>query len=538
MQEFGAGFGSIYYTPGESNTGIPNFSENSMYSLPVSYGADGYNRVSWVDWSTNGKDGFTHMIPEIQTYSAMAYGEYTLSGEANLTPYFEVMYSQRDSFHNSGAYQLSPYVPANNPFSPCNPAAVGGVDCGDAWDAVLRSPEYAARFSDAYGVTPQEYYDNGWGNFFNNPEGDAPLGALLMRPIVHVMGDRTLSDVTANQQRIVLGLRGDMPFMNFGTIDDWAFDFYAMQSDSDGDSSRPGIRGDRLDHALGWNSANGDMPCVDDFDQGLSADVTSGCVPVNMWASSLYDTVPKVGKKPFPLVVFPHGGPHVREVILYDEWAQLLANRGYMVLQPQYRMSLNYGMDHFLDAFIDGSQAGRKMQDDKVDGALFLVEKGFADPDRMAMFGWSYGGYAALVAASRTPQIYQCVIAGAAVSNMHRQANDFLNRDDGIGEIWREVYLYGAVQPTEEVSKVNVPVLLIHGSVDHRVLLRQAKMYLKELKKYNKPHKYVELEGAGHFSNTLFYHHQLELYTEITEFLANDCGPNGISRDLSAAISN
>jgi len=184
-------------------------------------------------------------------------------------------------------------------------------------------------------------------------------------------------------------------------------------------------------------------------------------------------TVPKIGKKPFPLVVLPHGGPHVRETIFYDEWAQLLANRGYMVLQPQYRMSLNYGMDHFLDAFIDGSQAGRKMQDDKDDGALFLVEKGFADPERMAMFGWSYGGYAALIAASRSPQIYQCVIAGAAVSNQRRQANDFLNRADGIGEIWREVYLYGSVQPTEEVEKVNVPILLIHGSVDHRVLLRR-----------------------------------------------------------------
>jgi dipeptidyl aminopeptidase/acylaminoacyl peptidase len=249
-------------------------------------------------------------------------------------------------------------------------------------------------------------------------------------------------------------------------------------------------------------------------------------------------TVPKVGKKPFPLVVLPHGGPHVRETVFYDEWAQFLANRGYMVIQPQYRMSLNYGMDHFQSAFMKGSQAGRQMQDDKDDGALFLVEKGFADPDRMAMFGWSYGGYAALVAASRTPQIYKCVIAGAAVSNQRRQANDFLNRADGTGKIWREVYQYGAIQPTEEASKVNVPVLLIHGSVDHRVLPRQAAMYRKELDKFDKPYKYVELEGAGHFSNTLFYNHQLELYTSIEDFLANDCGPNGIARELSASTSD
>lgn len=249
-------------------------------------------------------------------------------------------------------------------------------------------------------------------------------------------------------------------------------------------------------------------------------------------------TLPKSGEKPYPLVVLPHGGPHVRETIFYDEWAQMLANQGYMVIQPQYRMSLNYGLDHFTSAFIDGSQGGRKMQDDKDDGALYLVEKGFADPDRMAMFGWSYGGYAALVAASRDPQIYQCVIAGAAVSNPRRQANDFVNRSDGTGEIWREVYLYGSVQPTDEVAKVNVPVLLIHGSVDHRVLPRQAREYLRELEKFNKPHKFVELEGAGHFSNTMFYDHKLQLYTSIVGFLANDCGPNGISDTQSVASSD
>jgi dipeptidyl aminopeptidase/acylaminoacyl peptidase len=234
-------------------------------------------------------------------------------------------------------------------------------------------------------------------------------------------------------------------------------------------------------------------------------------------------TIPTTGTKPYPLVVLPHGGPHVREVVFYDEWAQMLANRGYMVLQPQYRMSLNYGMDHFTSAFIDGSQGGRKMQDDKDDGALFLVEKGFADPDRMAMFGWSYGGYAALVAASRDPQIYQCVIAGAAISNQRRWANAGAYGAQGIGKIWRDVYLYGSVQPTEEAPKVNVPVLLIHGSVDHRVLPAQARAYLAQLKKHDKPHKYLLLDGVGHFSNTMFFDHKLELYTSIIDFLGNDC---------------
>jgi dipeptidyl aminopeptidase/acylaminoacyl peptidase len=248
-------------------------------------------------------------------------------------------------------------------------------------------------------------------------------------------------------------------------------------------------------------------------------------------------TVPSTGSKPYPLIVLPHGGPHVREVVLYDEWAQMLANNGYMVLQPQYRMSLGYGMEHFLSAFINGSEGGRKMQDDLDDGANFLVERGFADPDRLAMFGWSYGGYAALIAASRTPQIYQCTIAGAAVADYRRQANEYGGGASGTSKIWTEVYQYNVVEPVEEVPKVNIPILLIHGSVDQRVRPRQAKLYMKQLEKYHKPYKFVELEGADHFYSTLFYNHQIELYTSIIDFLANDCGPNGLSDNMSVASS-
>jgi dipeptidyl aminopeptidase/acylaminoacyl peptidase len=247
-----------------------------------------------------------------------------------------------------------------------------------------------------------------------------------------------------------------------------------------------------------------------------------------------YLTVPK-GEGPFPLVVLPHGGPHVQEVVAYDEWAQMLANNGYMVVQPQYRMSMGYGFDHFYSAFgTEGSQAGRKMQDDKDDGALYLIEEGRVDADRVAMFGWSYGGYAALVAASRTPQIYQCTIAGAAVSNYRRSANKYV-RASGTGEIWRDDYMYPAVQPSDEVDKVNIPVLLIHGDVDHRVLPRQAKIYRDAMDKANKEYTYLELEGAGHFYSTLFFRHQLELYETILSFLQNDCGTMNPVQQASVA---
>lgn len=238
-------------------------------------------------------------------------------------------------------------------------------------------------------------------------------------------------------------------------------------------------------------------------------------------------TVPH-GKPPFPLVVLPHGGPFVAETVVYDEWAQVLANNGYLVLQPQYRGSLNYGMDFYLAAFVDGGQGGYKMQDDKDDGALYLVEKGMAEKDRIAMFGWSYGGYAALVAASRTPQIYQCVVAGAAVSDPLMQVNYYryllrgASREEQL-RMWDD-----SVSPIREAEKVNVPMLIVHGDVDQRVPQAHAKKYMQELDKYHKAYKYVELKGADHFSDTLFYEHQLKLYKSLIDYLANDCGPGGL----------
>jgi dipeptidyl aminopeptidase/acylaminoacyl peptidase len=181
-----------------------------------------------------------------------------------------------------------------------------------------------------------------------------------------------------------------------------------------------------------------------------------------------------------------------------------------------------------MSAFKDGGQGGYKMQDDKDDGALYLVEQGLADKDRIALFGWSYGGYAALVAASRTPQIHQCVIAGAAVSDTLMQVGYYSDRMRGAQEIeqinmWRD-----SVNPIDEAENVNVPMLLIHGSVDQRVPPAHVRKYLDELDKYNKSYKYVELDGADHFSNTLFYHHQYDLYTSMIDFLKNDCGPGGL----------
>ena len=242
---------------------------------------------------------------------------------------------------------------------------------------------------------------------------------------------------------------------------------------------------------------------------------------------SAYLTVPN-GEGPFPLIVLPHGGPFVQEVVAYDKWAQMLANNGYMVVQPQYRGSFGFGLKFHKASFENGGQGGYMMQDDKDDAAAYLVERGLVDPERIAMFGWSYGGYAALVAASREEQIYQCAIAGAAVADQGQQVNYYRFQLRGAQKERQLAYRDGSINPIEVVDKVNIPILLIHGDVDQRVPVTHANRYRKELDKHNKNYKYLELKGADHFLNTLFYRHQLALYETMIDYLQNDCGPDGL----------
>ncbi len=241
-----------------------------------------------------------------------------------------------------------------------------------------------------------------------------------------------------------------------------------------------------------------------------------------------YVTVPQ-GDPPFPLVVLPHGGPHVTETVSYDPWAQMLANHGYLVLQPQYRGSHNYGIDFYTASF-DGeqSEAGRMMQSDKDSGALFLVEEGLADENRLAMIGWSYGGYAALMATIRDPQIYQCAVAGAAVSDPVMQLNNYRYGLRGAQKEEQFGTWLTAISPIDEVEKVNIPLLLVHGSADARVSLDHVIKYRRQLDKYEKDYQYVELENAAHFYSTLNYKHREKFYGEMLRFLKEDCGPDGL----------
>lgn len=238
-----------------------------------------------------------------------------------------------------------------------------------------------------------------------------------------------------------------------------------------------------------------------------------------------YLTIPH-GEGPWPLIVLPHGGPHVSEVIVYDEWSQFLANNGYLVMQPEYRGSKGWGLKHWQKSF---GQWGMLMADDKDDGVEYLIEQGMTEPDKVAMFGWSYGGYAALAAATRSDKnVYQCVIAGAPVSDLPQARADFAKGIEASERYIDETY--DGVSPLAEADKIQIPVMIVHGDADQRVPYYHAERMDKKMENLGKDVKLVTLEKADHFSNTLFFDHQKKLYTEMLDFLENDCGPGGLKK--------
>jgi len=279
---FRTGFGSIYNRgDGSGNLIIPGFSESSdPFGFGVDGDGDGETDITFQDFAINGRDLDRSLRADIERYSLAAFGEYTLEGDNNVTPFFEIVYSGRNTFQNTGDFQLFPVVPANNPFNPCNPAAAGGVDCGLAYDALLESPNQEAAWRAGFGASAAEFRD-----FFGLNVFSGPIGAVSVQPVVSVEGDRTRVNASIEQIRGVAGMRADIPQIDFAGFQNWSAEAYVSISRSSGDVARPGIRGDRLNYALGVGST---APCVSPAGTNVSADVSAGCVPVNLFADSLY----------------------------------------------------------------------------------------------------------------------------------------------------------------------------------------------------------------------------------------------------------
>ena len=274
------GFGSIYYTPGESNTGIPNLSEATLWGLVLDLNEDGAPDVDFTDYNANGALGHGDLIPEFERTSAFAYGEYTFVGDMNITPYFELMQNRRTYDNYNPGSVLYQEVPADNPYNPCNPNGLNGVDCGLAYDSILFNPAFSAEWAQAVGsgFTPAQYCAVprfAW--ICRGAIGPSPLEAQ-----VSILNDRDRVSADISQLRFVGGVTGDLPQFRIGSMENWSFDFVLIQSNSSGESFRSGVNEANLLHSLETSRidpATGTVVCGDGSD---------GCVPINLFAPSLF----------------------------------------------------------------------------------------------------------------------------------------------------------------------------------------------------------------------------------------------------------
>lgn len=231
-------------------------------------------------------------------------------------------------------------------------------------------------------------------------------------------------------------------------------------------------------------------------------------------ALSGYVTIPN-GQGPFPAIAMPHGGPWVRDTLGYDEWAQMLANRGYAVFQPNYRGSTGLGREHW----VAGDQKwGLEMQDDVDDGMMALVEAGIADPDRLGFFGWSYGGYSAFVAATREAPIYNCAAAGAGLTDLTRVRGG-LTGNRFLREFQRPTI--DGVSPLERVEDLSIPMLIVHGDRDNVAPVDHSRWFV-DAAGSNADLEYIEISGMLHSPRS--FDEYMAFYPALFEFFETRCG--------------
>ena len=212
-----------------------------------------------------------------------------------------------------------------------------------------------------------------------------------------------------------------------------------------------------------------------------------------------YLTLPpgKSDARGLPAVVMPHGGPSARDEWGFDWLAQFLANQGYAVLQPNYRGSTGYGEQWLAE---NGFKGWRTSIGDVTAGAKWLTQQGIADPAKLAIVGWSYGGYAALQSDVAEPGLFKAVVAIAPVTDLEMTKNQtyrFTSR-------WLNSQFIGSGphlkegSPLRNVERIQAPVLMFHGDRDFNVTVDQSRAMHKALQAAGKTSTYVEYPGLEH----------------------------------------
>jgi dipeptidyl aminopeptidase/acylaminoacyl peptidase len=236
-----------------------------------------------------------------------------------------------------------------------------------------------------------------------------------------------------------------------------------------------------------------------------------------------YLTLPQ-GKpaKMLPTVILPHGGPHSRDYQGFDWLPQYLAAKGYAVLQSNYRGSGGMGGEWMGEG---GYKAWRQVISDLTDGTHWLVKQGIADPNRICVVGWSYGGYAALMSAIEHSDLYRCVVSIAGVTDpqtLIRDRENFLNKRAERAFIGTEDEVLKNGSPLRRVAEIKAPVLMFHGERDVNVPVRHSELMDKALKKAGKSSEFIFYKGTDHHIERNAY--RIDMLTRIGAFLEKNMG--------------
>lgn len=223
------------------------------------------------------------------------------------------------------------------------------------------------------------------------------------------------------------------------------------------------------------------------------------------------------GKGPFPTIIHPHGGPGARDYDGFDYWTSYFTSKGYAVLRPNFRGSEGYG---FSFAQSQMQAWGLQMQDDITDAANWMVKQGYAEQDKMCIVGASYGGYAALMATVKTPDLFKCAVSFAGVSSLNHlviHSRKFVNSELVEQQIGDDRSDLKARSPYYNVEPIKTPILLIHGEEDRVVRVQQSRIMEDELDDEDKVFTYVELESGDHYLSIQRNRHRM--FAEMDVFL-------------------
>lgn len=238
-----------------------------------------------------------------------------------------------------------------------------------------------------------------------------------------------------------------------------------------------------------------------------------------------YTAARREGAAKPPLVVLVHGGPHSRDDWEFNPEVQMLATRGYAVLQVNFRGSTGFGRDFEVAG---RGQWGRTMQDDVTDATRWAIQEGRADPARICIMGGSYGGYASLMGVIREPELYRCAVDLFGVTDLA----ELFSGGDIPDELWGRAYLRDALGPDRKewdarsparlADRIQVPVLIVAGGQDKRVPMVHVELMENALRKANKRVETLYYPSEGHGFSLL--EHRVEAYRKILDFLGRQLG--------------